>query len=153
MEINIPELLAPERIRLSLSATDKKSAIIELVNLPGMQNSIKDKKAFLEAIMEREELETTGIGDGIALPHSRTDAIAEMVVAFGRSTGGINYGALDNKPVHLIFLIAAPRNESTKMLKLLAKIARLLNNAEFRRSLLSIDGNEQVLDLIRKRER
>ncbi len=150
MGINLVDLLPPEHLCLELEATEKIPAIKEMADMLDNTGKIEDKKIFLKYLLEREELETTGIGDGIALPHGRTDVVREMCMVFARSSTGIDFEALDDKPVRLFFLIAAPKSESTKVLKLLAKISRLLHNKNFRETLLQANSKQQIIDLISK---
>ncbi len=150
MEIKSEELLPPERICLELTAEKKEDAIKEMTGLLAGSGKLLDKQAFLKCLFEREELETTGIGDGVALPHGRTDAVGELLLAFARSKNGIDYDALDDKPVHLFFMIAAPLSDSTKVLKLLAKVSRLLHNAKFRQALLKAETKDQIIELIKQ---
>jgi len=152
MEIKVSDLLTLEHICLDLKAMDKVGAIKEMVELLEVNGDISDKQAFVDCLLEREKLETTGIGDGVALPHGRTDAVKRMVLAFARSLQGVDYQALDGQPVHILFLLAAPKSESTKVLKLLARISRLLNNAGFRKALLEAKTKEEIQELIRQRE-
>ncbi len=151
MEMTLEELLPPERICLELVAEKKEDAIKEIAALLASSGKLLDKKAFLECLLEREKLETTGIGDGVALPHGRTDAVGEMLMAFARSKKGIDYEALDDRPVHLFFLIAAPLSGSTKVLKLLAKVSRLLHNATFRQALVKAETKAQIIELIKQK--
>ena len=152
MEIKISALLAETSVCLNLKARNKEETIKSMIGMLDDAGMVTDSEQLFRALWEREELETTGIGDGVALPHCRTDAVKHMLVAFARSTEGIEFKSLDGKPVYLLFLVAAPRNESTQVLKLLACIARLVNHADFRSALLSAQTKEEVLELIRKRE-
>ncbi len=152
MEMKLENLLPQEQICLELTADKKLDAIKEMTDLLASNGKLLDKKTFLDCLIERERLETTGIGDGVALPHGRTDAAKEITMGFARSVKGIDYEALDDKPVHLFFLIAAPRSGSTKVLKLLAKVSRWLHNADFREKLLKAETKAQVIELIKRQE-
>jgi PTS system fructose-specific IIC component len=152
MELTLVNLLPPEHICLDLVADEKNEAIKEMAEMLEGSGKILDKRTFLKCLIAREELETTGIGDGVALPHGRTDAVSQIVMAFARSKKGLKYEALDDRPVHLLFLIAAPRSESTKVLKLLAKVSRLLHNADLRQALLRADTKTDVIEFIKERE-
>ncbi len=151
MEFKLYQLLKPEQICLDLQARDKAAVIKEMAALadPAKVNSPKE---LLNCLLERENLETTGVGEGIALPHARTDAVNEALVLFARSKSGIDFQALDEKPVYLLFLIAAPKSESTRVLKMLARVSRLLNNAGFRQALLVAESPPEVIRLFQEKE-
>ncbi|MBI5787729.1 MAG: PTS sugar transporter subunit IIA [Candidatus Schekmanbacteria bacterium] len=151
MDVKITQLLRPENIRLYLKATDKTSAIEEMVDMIGEEN-IADREELLNCLYEREKLETTGVGEGIALPHGRTDAVKDMHVVFARSKEGVEFQSLDDKPVYLLFLITAPRNESTKVLKMLAKLSRFLNNPSFRQELLDVKSTQDIINMFKEKE-
>ncbi len=151
MEVKISQLLKPGHICLDLQATDKAAAIRELTALADA-SIVSDQEGLLTCLFEREKLETTGIGDGIALPHGRTDAVSETLLLFGRSTKGIDFQSLDDQPVNLLFLIAAPKNESTKVLKMLAKVSRLLSNANLRQALLTTENPQEIVSLFQEKE-
>lgn len=152
MEEKIYEILPESQISLNLKSRTKEESLKEIVALMESSPHILDKDDLLENLMERERLETTGIGDGIALPHARTDSVDQLVIGFGRSEEGIEYDSLDGKLVHILFFIAAPKTSSTKVLKVLAKISRLLNKENFRKSLLSATTKQDIQELLRSRE-
>ena len=103
---------------------------------------------MLHVLLERERLGSTGIGDGIAIPHGKLSGLEEMVVSFGRSREGIAFEAMDGKPVHLFFLLMAPENSAGQHLKALAKISRMLKDANFRKSLLEAKMHEDLFRII-----
>ncbi len=152
MEEKIYEILPESQISLNLESRTKEESLKEIVALMESSPHILDKDDLLENLMERERLETTGIGDGIALPHARTDSVDQLVIGFGRSEEGIEYDSLDGKPVHILFFIAAPKTSSTKVLKVLAKISRLLNKEIFRKALLEANTKQEIQELLRSRE-
>ncbi len=152
MEGKIYEILPENQILLNLKSRTKEESLKEIVTLMESSPHILDKDDLLENIMERERLETTGIGDGIALPHARTDSVDQLVIGFGRSEEGIEYDSLDGKLVHILFFIAAPKTSSTKVLKVLAKISRLLSKKNFREALLAVDTKQEIQELLRSRE-
>lgn len=145
--MKIASILQENLINLNIQSKEKLDAIKELVELVAKAKEITDKDEFLKTIIERESLETTGIGDGIAIPHGRTDTIKELVIAFGRSDAGVDFKSLDNNPAHLLFLIASPQNASGIYLRTLAKISRLLKNYDFRRALRTTKTPKEVIDL------
>src|SRR5690348_1114910 len=107
-KLKILDFLAPAAITLELTATNKKGVLEELVGLLGKEGKIKDTKAAVDILLEREKLGSTGIGQGIAIPHAKTDQAKDVVAAFGLSRRGVNFESLDGEPVHLFFLLIAP---------------------------------------------
>ncbi len=148
------ELLSPAAINLNLKSVDRESVLAELVSLiPDLDGQPQARQTLLHALHEREELHSTGIGDGIALPHARNALVGlvdQPIIVFGRHPLGIPYGAIDNIPSRLFFLLVAPT--VTQHLSVLARISRLLRDPKLRQNLLSADSPETVIALIRTAE-
>ena len=119
-----------------------------LVQAQAMPAGLVDR-AF-EAILERERLGSTAIGNGVAVPHARVDELDQIVVAFGRSEAGIEFKALDCEPVHELFLVLAPSGAAEEYLSVMQQITRLVQNQDFRRFVGGLKGDQDVLDLIRE---
>ncbi len=151
--MELTEFISPQLIKLDLSSTKKLEAVKELIELLDKAGYLTDAEAFLKSVLEREKVGSTGIGKGIAIPHSRTSAVREVVVAIGRSKEGIEFEALDNRPVHLIFLIAAPIESGGLYLKALARLSRLLRYQEFRSELMDAQTVEEVIKIISSEEK
>lgn len=151
--MELVEFISPKLICLELKATEKVEAIKELIKLIDDAGYLTDAEKFLAAVLEREKVGSTGIGKGIAIPHSRTSAVRDVVVAIGRSTKGIEFDALDNRPVHLIFLIAAPLESGGIYLKALARLSRLLRYQEFRNKLMQAQTPEEIVNIISSEEK
>ena len=152
--VTLSELLSPAGINLDLQSNDRDSVLNELVNqIPQLASQPAARQTLLRALCEREELHSTGIGDGIALPHSRNALVGlvdQPMMVFGRHAKGIPYGAVDSVPARLFFLLVAPT--VTQHLAILARLGRLLRDAKLRRNLLSADRPEKVLALISEAE-
>lgn len=133
-----------------VKATTKGEAIDELVTLASTSNMIKDEQQLLRDVREREELVTTGVGYGVAFPHAKTRSAKGIVIAFGRSDKGIDFDAMDHKPVHLIFLIAAPEDAIGAHLNVMARLSYLMKSEENRGKLLEATSPGDVLTLIDK---
>lgn len=151
--MELTEFISPNLVKLELSSTKKVDAIKELIELLDKAGFVTDADVFLKSVLEREKVGSTGIGKGIAIPHSRTSTVREVVVAIGRSKEGIEFEALDNRPVHLIFLIAAPVESGGLYLKALARLSRLLRYQEFRNELMEAKTIEEVIKIISSEER
>lgn len=132
-----------QRFIPELQATTKQAAIEELADKFVETRVIRNKELLLEMLNRRESVGSTGIGHGIAMPHGRTTATTEIIVAFGRSKKGIAWEAMDNKPVHLIFLIVAPPNEDKNLyLPMLGTLVEFLSKEENRKKLMNISTFE-----------
>jgi mannitol/fructose-specific phosphotransferase system IIA component (Ntr-type) len=130
-------LLQPEMIRLDLQARDKLPALRELVTALQHIPALPRPEAFFHELLARERVSNTALGNGIAMPHARTDLCTDIVVAVGRSAAGIDYDAPDGKPVRLLFMIGTPQRELTHYHQLVVGLARLLNRAANRERLLA----------------
>ncbi|GGL62140.1 PTS fructose transporter subunit IIABC [Sporolactobacillus putidus] len=129
--MKITDLMIERAMVMDMKATTKEAAIDELISSLYKNGRINDPKLFKEMILKREAESSTGIGDGIAMPHAKTKAVNEATVVFGRSKSGVNYEALDGKPSHLFFMIAAPEGAANVHLQTLAALSRLLIDQEF----------------------
>ncbi len=127
-----------------LQASDKQSALREMVGVMSRSPHITDPKDLLDKILEREKVISTGVGIGVALPHVKIPSVRDFVVAIGRSQRGIDFQSLDEKPVHLIVMIAANESQSGEFLKLMAKVVMRLKDKEFRRRALLASKPEEI---------
>jgi mannitol/fructose-specific phosphotransferase system IIA component (Ntr-type) len=137
VSMNLADILSPTQIISEMRATDRWEAIEELIDHLVETGKIRseDRASISSVVRKRENSMSTGIGFGIGIPHASTDLIHEVVGAFGRSTQGINFDALDNQPVKLVMLFLVPQGQFQKHLHTLANIAKLLHQTEFRQSL------------------
>ena len=150
MQLN--QILKIEFINANLSARNKDEALAELINTI-TQGGIKLKQSsIIEILTQRENLGSTGIGDGVAIPHGKIPELDEIIVAFGRSTEGIPFDSLDGKPVLLFFLLLAPENSSGQHLKILAKISKMLKDVDFRKKLLKAESKSDLYNIILHQE-
>jgi fructose-specific phosphotransferase system IIA component len=145
-------LLSADTITLSLEHGDKNGVIEELVGLAMASGKIKNRSTVLKAVMDREELGSTGLEKGVAVPHGKTKAVQDLVMALGISKEGLDFKAQDNKPSHLFFLLLAPEAEAGPHVKALAQIARLTNNPDFRESLLKARSPEEAIQIFKDAE-
>ncbi|HEC2222517.1 TPA: PTS sugar transporter subunit IIA [Staphylococcus delphini] len=148
--MRITELLTKETIAMDLSATTKEGAIDELaqqLNQAGKLNHLDD---YIAAIHKREQQSSTGIGEGIAIPHAKVEAVKTPSIAFGKSKAGVDYDSLDMQPAHLFFMIAAPATGAQTHLDALAKLSSVLMDESVRQALLEADSPEEVLAIINK---
>lgn len=148
----ISELLSPLAVILNLKSKEKLEAIRELASVLIEQGIINDTDEFFSAILRRENLESTGIGSGVAIPHARTKAVKNIVLAFGRSQDGVDFSSLDGKPSHLIFLIAAPEEKKSEYIITLARLSKILRSEEVRIKLNRAKSPEEILAIIAQNE-
>lgn len=146
--MRLDQIFKKEYLSDHLSAKTKKGALAELVNIM-VEGGVKlDVEKAVEILQQRENLGSTGIGDGVAIPHGKIADIKELVVAFGRSKDGIDFGAIDGKPVHIFFLLLAPENSAGQHLKALAKISKMLKTVNFRKKLSEATSTSDLYKLI-----
>ncbi len=151
--MKISEFVDARAIKMELEARDKEGVLRELVALVATTGKITDELAILKAVRERENLCSTGFENGAAIPHPRQghpDIVKELVAAFGRSTAGVEFEALDGKPVHLFFLLCAPTDSDH--LKALAKLSRFLKKESFREKLIDAKAPDDVMAAIKQEE-
>ncbi len=148
--MKLAKLLDVDHILLDMKATEHWPAIEELVNFLAEKGDIP--KACLEGVLtaleEREAQISTGIGSGVAIPHTFSDTMEEVVAVFGRSKEGIDFEALDNAPVHFIILFIVPRKDYHLHLRTLAAIAKMFTNCEVRRRLGTAESRDEILEIL-----
>ncbi len=150
----LSELISPATIQLNLQGTTRDDVLQQLVSaIPAIAHRPDAQQTLLRALHEREQLYSTGIGDGIALPHARNALVGLVdrpIIAFGRHPDGVDYGAIDGVPTRLFFLLVAPT--VTQHLAVLARISRLLRDPKLRQELLTADQPQRVIGLIKEAE-
>jgi len=146
--MRLSEILDANNIIPDLKAKDKKKALEELAETIVNTRPSLDKDSLVKVLLERERLGSTGIGDGVAIPHGKFHGISEPVISFGRSLKGLDFDAMDGQPVFLFFLLVAPENSASVHLKALARIAKLLKNSSFRKTLMEIQSRQELYETI-----
>ncbi len=146
--MQLDQILIGGFINESLQAKNKTDALQELVQTI-IDGGLKlDLAAVMEVLQQREKLGSTGIGDGVAIPHGKIPLLPELVVAFGRSKEGISFDSIDGKPVHIFFLLLAPENSAGQHLKVLAKISKMLKVVDFRKKLMDAKNHDELHQII-----
>jgi nitrogen PTS system EIIA component len=146
--MKLVEILSPQMVMSELEATDKEGAIRQMcahisTHKPGLK--VDD---MVRTLLEREKLGSTGIGEGVAIPHGKLNGIDNLVACFAKSAPGIDFAAIDSQPSHLFFVLLAPNNSAGLHLKALARISRLLKSQEFRDRLLRADDAQSIFQII-----
>ena len=150
--MNFTEILKRDFILDELEARNQHDVLAELVGVFAKGGVCFDPEAMLQVLLERERLGSTGIGEGIAIPHGKLQGLDEILLSFGRSSEGIDFDAMDGKPVHLFFLLMAPENSAGLHLKILAKISRMLKDPALRNNLLQAKSKEKIWRIIEEQE-
>jgi PTS system fructose-specific IIC component/PTS system nitrogen regulatory IIA component len=146
------EVFPPELIKVDLEAEDKEEAFEELVDHFCQVEKSNAREEILEALREREAKMSTGIHKGIAIPHGKTNAVENVYGVLGISRKGIDYDALDGEPVYLLFMVLAPQKDSEKHLRILKRMAELLENPQFYMDLVAQKDPQSACGIIRKYE-
>ncbi|MCQ6277764.1 PTS fructose transporter subunit IIABC [Bacillus sp. EB600] len=146
--MKITELLTKKTILLDIEGNQKETAIDQLVGILYKAGKITNKAEFKAAILKREEQSTTGIGEGIAIPHAKVTAVKEAAIAFGKSASGVDFQSLDGQPAHLFFMIAAPEGANNTHLEALARLSGMLMNGEVGKKLLNARSVDEVISII-----
>lgn len=151
--MNIRELIKQSFIVSELKSKTKREVLLELSRSLSEDLPDVNTDAVVEVLLDREKLGSTGIGDGVAIPHGKIAGLDRLVVSFGRSLEGVDFEALDGKPVNVFFLLLAPDNSAGKHLKALAKISRMLKDADFRKDLMAAESTQKLLSLIVEKDK
>lgn len=148
----VTELLPRSAVILELVTKEKSEVIRELARPLTAAGLVTDEVAFVSAILRRENLESTGIGMGVAIPHARTNAVTTTLLAFGRSVAGIDFSSLDGRLSHLVFLIAAPEDAKREYISTLARLSSLLRRDDVRIGLGKARDTEDVFAVLQQHE-
>lgn len=146
------DFLNEKYVSLNLKARNKREVLEELVEPLVKGGELENKEEMVKVLLEREKLGSTGIGEGIAIPHGKTKTVKKLVAAFGRSVAGIDFDTLDGEPAQLFFLLVAPYDSAGPHLKALARISRLLKDENFREELMKASSKEALLEAIRRQD-
>ncbi|MCM0754286.1 PTS sugar transporter subunit IIA [Desulfovibrio aminophilus] len=147
--MRLSEYLSQDLVLSDLKATAKAEVLAELAAPLGALTPAVDPAGAVAVLLERESLGTTGIGDGIAIPHGKLPGLTRIVVVAGRSIQGVEFDSLDFKPCHIFFLVLAPEQVAGLHLRILAQISRLLKDESFRRSFVAAPNSQALWDLLR----
>ncbi|MDD5423343.1 MAG: PTS sugar transporter subunit IIA [Candidatus Omnitrophica bacterium] len=150
--MKIMDFLNKKAVAGSLKSTDKEGVIRELVDLLAKADEIKNKEELVKALMMRESLGSTGIGQGIGIPHAKSQNVKNLVAAFGLSQKGVNFDSLDGEPVYIFFLLIAPEESAGPHLKALARISRMLKDKFFREMLKKAKDEKEILHIIQEED-
>jgi PTS system fructose-specific IIA component/PTS system nitrogen regulatory IIA component len=152
--MKLMEFLIDEAIIYDLKSRDKLGALREMVEaLRGAQKiSAKDTESILEALAKREKLGSTGIGGGVAVPHTKHSSVGRLLGTLARSKVGIDFDALDGEPVHLLFLLLSPSESSSSHLAALERIATLIRDNDFRRFMSMAHNKKEMIEILKEKD-
>jgi len=150
--MKISDILTEDFVKTGLQGDSKDEIIDAMIDLVATSPKVLDKGRVREAIFEREKIMSTGVGNGFAIPHGKTDGVAEIIAAFATTAKPIDYQSLDEKPVRLVFLLVGKDNMVGPHIKLLSRISRLMSKEDFRKRLLQVKSPQEVLEMFRQEE-
>jgi nitrogen PTS system EIIA component len=150
--MTLMDILSANSVIVDLKGETKEEIIEELVDALEVGEVITNRDKVLQAVLEREKIMSTGIGDGIAIPHGKSDAVARLAAALGTQKRGVDFEALDGEPAYVFFLLVSPANVSGPHIKALARISRLLKNDDFKKKLIDAVSAEDIMAVIESEE-
>ena len=150
--MRLTEILKAQNIKVPLTSASKSDAIKELVDLLAANGEVSDSRRVLDSVLERESTRTTGIGNGLAIPHGKCTGTDHLVMAIGRPQQPIDFQAIDGRPVNLIWLLASPPDKTGPHIHALARISRLMTIEKFRQALAAATSSQQLYDAIVQQE-
>jgi len=145
--LQLKDIISKERI-VDISAQTKIDALHEMVSVIATSENITNQQEFLDSILEREGILSTGIGIGVAIPHAKISSVKGFVVAIGRSMGGINFDSLDGRPVYLIILIGGPDDKQHEYLRMLAKVSSFLKDPEIKEKMMKVKNVKEIYEIL-----
>ena len=150
--MKITDILQETSVVAALAGRSKAEVIAELAGVLANEYREIDRERLIQALEDRERLNSTALGDGVAIPHGKLPGLKHVLAAFGRSRLGVDFQSLDGKPTHLFFLLVAPEDSAGAHLKALARISRLLKDERFRARLMEAGGAHDLFETIREED-
>ncbi|MEK6635571.1 MAG: PTS sugar transporter subunit IIA [Planctomycetota bacterium] len=151
--MKLSDILTTERIIINLNGKDKYDVLEKMVKVAKNSDKVTDENDLLKKVIEREKIKSTGIGGGIGIPHAQTSGVTDIIACLGVTEQGIEFNAVDGKPVHLIFLIATKERTNSTYLGLLSRIARLFIDEPFKQRVIKSVSPSEIMNLIIEKEK
>jgi fructose-specific phosphotransferase system IIA component len=151
--MNITDILSPEAVKVPLTCTEKKAVIDEMVDLLGEASLIDDPDTLKQVVWEREQQRSTGIGDGLAIPHGKSTCAKDLVMAIGRPAEPIEFQSLDGRKVELVVLLASPPDRTADHIQALGKISRMMSDQRIREAAYGAPSAEALYRLFKEAEK
>jgi PTS system nitrogen regulatory IIA component len=146
--MKIVDLIKRDMVVPALQATDKRGILEELAAFMAENHPRIDREALARVLIEREQLASTAIGEGVAIPHGKLGSVGEIIACLGRAGGGVDFDSMDGQPTYLFFVLVAPESSTGAHLKALARISRVFKDPEFRRRLLSAPDRDSMYQVV-----
>ncbi len=150
--MNLLDILSPDSVRAPLVAKDKKGVIDELVDLLASVKKVNDPRLLKDAVWTREQMRTTGIGAGLAIPHGKCPGMPGLAMAIGKPASPMEFEAIDGQPVRLVVLLASPPDRTSDHIQALARISRLMTMEDFRERIYAAQTAAEIFELLKSRE-
>lgn len=150
--MEITQLLELNHVAVGVEASDKVELINSVLDLLADDPAIKDMDAVRQAVLEREDSMSTGVGKGLALPHAKTSSVSGVVVALAITKDPVDFLALDNEPVRIVFLLVGRRDAKSQHVRILSRISRMMNLDENRRLFLEAQSAEDLMERVKQAE-
>jgi len=151
--MNISDILNEKRIITEFKSTSKEDVINEMIDSLKDDESVTNLEKVRQVVLEREKIMSTGIGNGFAIPHGKTDGVKEIVAVFGKLKEPIEFNSVDGKPVNLIFLMVGREDAVGEHIKMLSRISRIMNNEEVHKKLLQAETAKEILEIFEQEEK
>lgn len=145
----LSDILTPQRVKIPLQSSTKPGVITEMVDLLTANGDLTSRDRALAAVLEREQTRTTGIGNGLAIPHGKTSAANDLVLALGVTAAPVDFDSIDNKPVSLLIMVISPMDQTGPHIQALAHISRLLSHDQLRKQLLAARSSAEAIKFIK----
>jgi fructose-specific phosphotransferase system IIA component len=153
VKVKLSDVLTKERIVININGKDKYDVLEKLVTIAKTSNKVTDEVNLLRKVIEREKIKSTGIGGGVGIPHAQTSGVTNIIACLGVSEQGVEFNAIDGKPVHLVLLIATRERTNNTYLGLLSRIARLFVDEPFKQKIIKSASPEEIMNLIIEKEK
>ena len=150
--MKIMDILLKDAVILDIESTGKREVLAELSESAAQAEASLDADRLFQVLLDRENLQSTGIGDGVAIPHGKMPGLARLVASFARSRAGVDFQSIDGQPTHLFFLLVVPEHSGGQHLKALARISRFFRDAAFRKALNEAECREDVFRAIEEQD-
>ena len=151
--MNLTDYLKPDYIEIGLKADSKEELLDRMLELAEKNPHVLDARAMRAAVLDREKIMSTGVGKNFAIPHGKTDAVDDIVIAFAVTEEGVNYGSMDNEPVRLVLLLVSKESLVSQRLKLLSRASRVMNSEASRAALMNAKTPEEVMAIFNQEEK
>ena len=151
--MNLTDILSPKAVKVPLVSSEKKAVIDELVDLLDEVGLISDSAVLKQVVWDREKQRSTGIGDGLAIPHGKSTTVKDLVMAIGRPAEPIEFESLDDKPVELVVLLASPPHRTADHIQALGRISRVMLDPNFRQAAFGATSAETLYQLFKEAEK